>query len=196
MVLESANGAKWPLILHGITTDTECSGAITLHPGETRTFVEHGTIRRDWPVGTSALVGNLTYGAGNASGVRTIHLKFAAPYRSVAHPAATKQLPLRGRGLSEKQLSSLGANGFGECERRICITPTVGSCRFFAHTHPTHLAQNDGGGGHVLLPLPMANCQLDCRSIPCRRIREISFTASSVPLPKWSLTPKRISIEK
>ena len=33
-------------------------------------------------------------------------------------------------------------------------------------------------------------------SIPCRRIREISPTTSSVSLPKWSLTPKRISIEK
>jgi hypothetical protein len=33
-------------------------------------------------------------------------------------------------------------------------------------------------------------------SMPCLRIREISFTAASVSLPKWSLTPKRISTLK
>jgi hypothetical protein len=64
MLLESADHARWPLIQHGITTDAECSGPITLRAGETRTFVERGTIRRDWPAGVSVLVGNLMWWCG------------------------------------------------------------------------------------------------------------------------------------
>ena len=60
MVLESPNHARWPLILHGITTDTACSGPITLQPREAMTFLERGVVRRDWPAGSSVLVGTLT----------------------------------------------------------------------------------------------------------------------------------------
>jgi hypothetical protein len=66
MVLESEDHARWPLILHGITTDTECSGPITLHARESKAFVERGTIRRDWPVGASVLIGNLTLWCGKS----------------------------------------------------------------------------------------------------------------------------------
>jgi hypothetical protein len=36
MMLRSDSGAKWPMMLHGITTDSACSGPITLQPGEAR----------------------------------------------------------------------------------------------------------------------------------------------------------------
>jgi hypothetical protein len=39
----------WPMILHGITTDVECSGPISLSPNQIVTFREHGAIRRDLP---------------------------------------------------------------------------------------------------------------------------------------------------
>src|ERR1051325_1628761 len=45
---------------------------------------------------------------------------------------------------------------------------------------------------HDIYPKP----QHPLRSIPFLRIREISPTTSSVFLPKWSRTPKRISTEK
>lgn len=60
MVLRSDSGAKWPLILHGVTTDTDCSGPITLAPGEERIFVESGGVRRDWPPGEAEIVGYFT----------------------------------------------------------------------------------------------------------------------------------------
>jgi hypothetical protein len=60
MWLESPSRTRWLLILHGITTDTECSGPITLQPGEAKTFLERGTIRRNWPSGAAVLVGALT----------------------------------------------------------------------------------------------------------------------------------------
>jgi hypothetical protein len=60
MMLRSGSGAKWPLILHGLTTDTDCSGPITLAPGEEKIFVESGGVRRDWPHGEAEIVGNFT----------------------------------------------------------------------------------------------------------------------------------------
>jgi hypothetical protein len=60
MMIESPSRGRWPMILHGITTDTDCSGPNTLGPGEARTFLERGGIRRDWPAGPSVLVGTLT----------------------------------------------------------------------------------------------------------------------------------------
>jgi len=50
----------WPMRLHGITTDTACSGPISLPPfGETE-FSESGVVRRDLPGTTTILVGRMS----------------------------------------------------------------------------------------------------------------------------------------
>jgi hypothetical protein len=50
----------WPMLLHGLTTDVECSGPIHLGAGGTVTFMEHGAIRRDLPDSRPLLLGRFS----------------------------------------------------------------------------------------------------------------------------------------
>jgi len=75
MVLEAPGQPRWPLILHGITTDVECSGPITLAPHEATTFVERGVIRRTWPAGSAKLVGTLTVWCREVSRCKELQLE-------------------------------------------------------------------------------------------------------------------------
>ena len=50
----------WPIIIHGWTTDTYCSGPFTLAPGEDKVFRERGGVRRDLPSGPALLVGKIS----------------------------------------------------------------------------------------------------------------------------------------
>ncbi|MEO8379782.1 MAG: hypothetical protein ABI779_08980 [Acidobacteriota bacterium] len=81
MVLRSVSGARWPMVLHGLTTDTDCSGPITLEPGEERIFVESGGVRRDWPLGEAAIVGYFTVWC--ARGRRCVEATLERPMRVV-----------------------------------------------------------------------------------------------------------------
>ncbi len=81
MVLRSDSGAKWPMFLHGLTTDTDCSGPITLGPGEERIFVESGGVRRDWPLGEAEIVGYFTVWC--ARGRRCVETTLERPIRVV-----------------------------------------------------------------------------------------------------------------
>jgi hypothetical protein len=81
MVLRSDAGAKWPLILHGLTTDTDCSGPITLQAGEERIFVESGGVSRDWPPGDAEIVGYFTVWC--ARGRRCVETTLERPVRIV-----------------------------------------------------------------------------------------------------------------
>jgi hypothetical protein len=65
MILKSGESEKkWPLVLHGFTTDTACSGPITLRPGETKLFTERGTVRSDWPAGVATVIGSMRLWCG------------------------------------------------------------------------------------------------------------------------------------
>ena len=79
MVLRSESRAKWPVILHGLTTDTECSGPISLGPGEERVFVESGGVSRDWPSGEAEIVGLITLWC--ARGQRCVEATLEQPVR-------------------------------------------------------------------------------------------------------------------
>jgi hypothetical protein len=58
--LQSAITADvWPIVIHGWTTDTYCSGPFQLAAGEHIIFVERGVIRRDLPAGPRLLVGKI-----------------------------------------------------------------------------------------------------------------------------------------
>ena len=50
----------WPIIIHGWTTDTYCSGPFTLAPGEDKIFRERGGVRGDLPTGPAVIVGKLS----------------------------------------------------------------------------------------------------------------------------------------
>jgi hypothetical protein len=50
----------WPIVIHGMTTDTYCSGPFALAPGEEKVFVERGGISRGLPEGTARLVGRIS----------------------------------------------------------------------------------------------------------------------------------------
>lgn len=50
----------WPIVIHGLTTDTSCSGPFNLAPGEEKAFVERGAIRRDLPEGSASLSGRIS----------------------------------------------------------------------------------------------------------------------------------------
>jgi hypothetical protein len=61
MLLRSETPALvWPIVQHGITTDSACSGPVTIKANEFATFVEHGGVRRSWPEGESILVASFT----------------------------------------------------------------------------------------------------------------------------------------
>jgi hypothetical protein len=53
-------GDVWPIVLHGFTTDTHCSGPFELRPGEEKVFLERGAIRRGLPSGSWTMVGFLS----------------------------------------------------------------------------------------------------------------------------------------
>ena len=50
----------WPIIIHGMTTDTDCSGPFTLTPGEEKIFIERGVVRRDLPTNVAQLIGEIS----------------------------------------------------------------------------------------------------------------------------------------
>ena len=50
----------WPIVVHGFTTDTYCSGPFALKPGEEKVFVERGATRRDLPAGSASLLGYIS----------------------------------------------------------------------------------------------------------------------------------------
>ena len=79
MVLRSSSGKRWPLILHGLTTDTVCSSQIRLEPGEDRTFAESGGVPRDWPAGEAEIVGSVTLWC--ARGRRCVQTTLERPVR-------------------------------------------------------------------------------------------------------------------
>jgi hypothetical protein len=49
----------WPMVIHGMTTDTDCSGAFSLEPHGEKTFVEHGVLRNDLPTSTARIIGTI-----------------------------------------------------------------------------------------------------------------------------------------
>ena len=50
----------WPIIIHGFTTDTYCSGPFELPPGGERQFVERGAIRNNLPASSPSLIGKIS----------------------------------------------------------------------------------------------------------------------------------------
>jgi hypothetical protein len=51
---------SWPIVIHGMTTDTYCSGPFVLAPGEEKVFVEQGGVSTGLPEGTARLVGRIS----------------------------------------------------------------------------------------------------------------------------------------
>lgn len=60
----------WPIVIHGFTTDTYCSGPFDLAPGEEKVFVERGAIRRDLPEGSASLFGHISLYCAPRPGLR------------------------------------------------------------------------------------------------------------------------------
>jgi hypothetical protein len=79
IVLQSSGQPPWPLLLHGMTTDTECSGPITLQPSGTHEFTEKGVIRRSWPEGAAELVGKISLWCRSSSRCADTQLETTHP---------------------------------------------------------------------------------------------------------------------
>jgi hypothetical protein len=60
--------AMWPIVIHGWTTDTACSGPFALAPGEEHVFVERGGVSRDLAEVAARLVGRISLYAIDGSG--------------------------------------------------------------------------------------------------------------------------------
>ena len=50
----------WPIVIHGFTTDTYCSGPFELPPGGEKLFVERGGIRNNLPASSPSLIGKIS----------------------------------------------------------------------------------------------------------------------------------------
>lgn len=50
----------WPIIIHGFTTDTYCSGPFELLPGGEKLFVERGGVRNNLPASSPSLIGKIS----------------------------------------------------------------------------------------------------------------------------------------
>jgi hypothetical protein len=50
----------WPIVIHGFTTDSHCSGPFALEPREEKVFVERGALRRDLAAGTASISGRIS----------------------------------------------------------------------------------------------------------------------------------------
>ena len=87
MLLRSGTSALvWPIVQHGITTDTACSGPVTIKANEFATFVEHGGVRRGWPEGESVLVASFTVWCAGPVQCDEITLKSHTRLRVSASP--------------------------------------------------------------------------------------------------------------
>jgi hypothetical protein len=85
----------WPMLLHGLTTDVECSGPIHIERGGTIMFHERGTVRRDLPDSHPALLGRLTVWCARRLSCRETTLESSVMLHVVRMPSTS--LPHRTR---------------------------------------------------------------------------------------------------